>query len=86
MECWIYKGEKRLDTYLYLDRKDDFSMIPEDLLIVFGCLEQVMKLDIQPDTNLARADAKTVLETIKSQGFYMQLPPRHEQSEWITQT
>ena len=39
MLCHIYRSNRKLDTYLYLVDKDDFSIIPEDLLRIFGSPE-----------------------------------------------
>ena len=34
MLCHIYRSNQKLDTYIYLANKDDFSVIPGELLRV----------------------------------------------------
>ncbi|PZQ27969.1 MAG: hypothetical protein DI557_23895, partial [Serratia marcescens] len=36
MLCVIYRSPKRDQTYLYVEKKDDFSRVPEDLMKSFG--------------------------------------------------
>ena len=33
---YVYKSSKKLRTYLYIERKDDFSKIPGAMLEAFG--------------------------------------------------
>lgn len=75
MQCFIYKSSKKDGLYLYLDNKDDFSVIPGRLLKSFGRIEFVMELDITPERKLAREDANRVLESLQLKGFFVQMPP-----------
>lgn len=79
MQCAIYKGNRKPDTYLYIEREDDFSRVPDSLLLLLGQLELVMTLDLHPDRALAQADPEQVREQLESQGFYLQMPPEKEQ-------
>ncbi|VFS01281.1 YcgL domain [Salmonella enterica subsp. enterica serovar Typhimurium] len=36
MFCVIYRSSKRDQTYLYVEKKDDFSRVPEALMKGFG--------------------------------------------------
>lgn len=72
---WIYKGSRKLETYIYLGKEDDFDAIPAELLKAMGSLEFVMTVDLDPGRTLARANPKAVLEAIDTKGFYLQLPP-----------
>ena len=36
MFCVIYRSSKRDQTYLYVEKKDDFSRVPEELMKGFG--------------------------------------------------
>ena len=76
MECFIYKSLKKPDTYLYLGEKDNFSCLPEALHKALGVLEWVMDLELHPEKKLARNNARTIIQTIKSEGYYLQLPPK----------
>jgi len=75
MQCWIYKGKKREETYLYLGGKDATDSVPEDLLLAMGPLELVMGLDLSGPKHLARANPRQVSEQIQERGYYLQLPP-----------
>ena len=61
--------------YLYVDKQQGLKDLPEPLLKTFGTPESVMTLLLSPDRKLARADAAAVLESIETQGFYLQMPP-----------
>lgn len=75
MQCFIYKSLKKQELYLYIEKKDDFSMIPGVLLKSFGRIEFVMELDITVERKLAREESKAVLAGLTSKGFFVQMPP-----------
>jgi len=75
VQCYIYKSNKKQELYLYLDKQDDFSSIPEALLNSIGQPEYVMTLDITPDFKLAREKAVDILKGIEENGFFIQMPP-----------
>ncbi|HSH28597.1 MAG TPA: YcgL domain-containing protein [Thiohalobacter sp.] len=77
MQCVIYKGDRKADTYLYVETEGDFSRVPDSLLQLLGNLEQVMTLELHPERALARADPEQVREQLRRQGFYLQLPPEN---------
>ncbi len=59
---------------MYIAHKDDFSKVPNELLISFGKLEFVMDLYITNDRKLAREDAGKIIQCLIDQGFFVQLP------------
>ena len=73
MLCHIYRSNHKLDTYLYLVEKDDFSVIPADLLRVFGIPEFSFSFDLKRGRELAREDSGEVLENLENQGYHLQL-------------
>lgn len=73
MFCHIYRSSRKMDTYLYLLGKDDFSEIPEDLLRVFGEPEFSFSFNLTEDRRLAKEDTAEVLENLKTQGYHLQL-------------
>lgn len=75
MQCFIYKSARKAELYVYLDRHDDFSAIPESLLQTLGRLEFVMALELTPERRLAREEAGKVIDGIRSKGFFIQMPP-----------
>ena len=78
MQCFVYKSLKKDYLYLYLVNKGDFSKVPEDLLNNFGKIEFVMDIELSAERKLAREDAQKVIECLKVQGFFVQLPPQKE--------
>jgi len=75
MKCWIYKGKRRDQTYLYLGAPDATDSVPRELLIAMGPLELVMELKLSDQQPLARANPRKVIRQIQQQGYYLQLPP-----------
>jgi len=75
MFCVIYKSLKKADTYLYLTNPEDFSRVPEALLSMFGEPVHVMELELGPERRLAREDVFKVMEALREQGWYLQMPP-----------
>lgn len=73
MQCHIYRSNKKVDTYLYLQEKDDFSVVPQDLLQLFGEPEFSFSFELEEERKLAREDASEVLENLESRGYHLQL-------------
>ncbi|HEY9198865.1 MAG TPA: YcgL domain-containing protein [Gammaproteobacteria bacterium] len=76
MKCVIYKGNRKQDTYLYIEREEDFARVPEALLRMLGTLERVMSLELTEERTLAQADARQVRQLLVQQGYYLQMPPQ----------
>ncbi len=73
MLCHIYRSSRKVDTYLYLASKDDFSIVPEALLTVFGEPEFSFSFDLKADRKLARENADEVMKNLAEQGYHLQL-------------
>jgi len=80
MQCFIHKSLKKEFLYLYTVSKEDFSTIPEELLTNLGKLELVMELDLTEDRKLAREDASKVMNSLKTKGYFVLLPPTNKTS------
>ncbi|AOV97206.1 hypothetical protein A9798_09680 [Edwardsiella hoshinae] len=78
MLCVIYRSSKREQTYLYVEKKDDFSRVPEVLLKSFGQPQLAMVLNLATRSRLAGADIAAVRTALAEQGYYLQLPPPPE--------
>ena len=76
--CKIYRSSKNEAMYLYVDHQEDLDRIPEPLLQRFGKPTLAMTLALSLDKKLGRADIAKVLEAIREQGYYLQLPPSPE--------
>ncbi len=80
MKCFIYRGTRKQETYIYLPAKDQFDHLPENLLALLGRLEFAMELDLASINALANANLEDVKKKMRSEGYYLQLPP--EQHIW----
>ena len=78
-EIKVFKSLKKLDTYLYVDKLQNFEELPSGWRDSFGQYELVLEMELSPERNLARADANQVLSDIALKGFYLQLPPTIEE-------
>ena len=74
-EIKVFKSLKKLDTYLYLDKSQNFEELPNALRDSFGQYELVLEMELSSERKLARADTNQVLSDIALKGFYLQLPP-----------
>ena len=75
MLAYVYKSQKRADTYVFLADRDDFARLPESLRTQLGALTFVMELELTPDRNLARENAAEVMQNLGARGFHLQFPP-----------
>jgi uncharacterized protein YcgL (UPF0745 family) len=73
MLCYIYRSSRKVDTYLYLVDKNDFSILPEEMLKIFGEPEFSFSFELSEDRKLAMEDAGKVFCNLKSQGYHLQL-------------
>ena len=73
--CWIYKSSKKDEMYLYLAEEDNFEEVPEALMTRFGNPLPVMSLELDTRRKLARADVEKVMQQLRTEGYYLQMPP-----------
>ena len=73
----MYKSVKKADSYIYLNQKDDFEKIPEQLLLLFGKPQFTLEFDLTGDRKLALADANQVMQSLNEQGYYLQMPSKN---------
>jgi uncharacterized protein YcgL (UPF0745 family) len=78
LPCWIYKSARKDEMYLYLAAEDGYAELPDLLRQHFGRPLFVMQLDLGPDKPLARADVEVVMQALRDQGYYLQMPPKLE--------
>jgi uncharacterized protein YcgL (UPF0745 family) len=71
----VYKSSKKIEMYLYVNRADALTRVPEALLVQLGNLTKVMTIPLDDQRALARADTATVLAALQTTGFYLQMPP-----------
>lgn len=75
MHAYVYKSQRKFESYLYLREKDAFGLVPEPLRAQLGPLAFVLELDLPAGRRLARADAEVVTANLLAQGYYLQAPP-----------
>ncbi|MBL4583242.1 MAG: YcgL domain-containing protein [Pseudomonadales bacterium] len=74
----IFKSGRKQEMYLYVEKAKGLADVPDTLKEMFGAPSLAMTMLIKPDQKLARADPETVISSIQSQGYYLQLPPKIE--------
>lgn len=75
MLCAVYRSYKRDQMYLYIEKKDDFSKVPKELMANFGQPIFVMTVNLGKRNKLAHADIMLVKADLNERGYYLQLPP-----------
>lgn len=75
MYAYVYKCQRKPDTYVYLAQRDDFQRLPSGLLAQLGELSFVLGVALTPERRLALADANVVRANLATQGFHIQFPP-----------
>lgn len=81
--CSIYKTRKKAGMYLFVDRQKGLKDLPEALLNQFGHPIHVNDMILSADRSLARADAEQVMDAIRDQGFYLQMPPPPDEDLYL---
>lgn len=75
MICAVYKSSRKQETYLFVEKRNDFEKVPDALMDMFGTPTLVMMLPLQKRQTLAFADIDKVQSELSDKGFYLQLPP-----------
>ena len=78
MKCEVYRSNRKAGTYLFVADAEDLGNLPDDLKARLEPLEWVMAIDLAERETLAATRPATVIDSIKSRGFFLQLPPGEE--------
>ena len=78
MHAYVYKSQRKSDTYVYLRERDGFALIPEPLLASLGALQFVLDVALEPGRQLAREDVDVVRANLAARGFHLQFPPQRQ--------
>jgi uncharacterized protein YcgL (UPF0745 family) len=78
MLCSVYKSAKKAQTYLFINKRDDFSAVPEALMQMFGTPTLVTVVNLATKTKLGFAELDKVKENLSLQGYYLQLTPKED--------
>ncbi len=63
-----------MDTYLFVPLDTDLENLPAALLKTLGKLEHMMDLSLSEEKELARNNRQKVIQSLKTEGYYLQLP------------
>lgn len=75
MHAYVYKSQRRADTYVFLAERDGFGRLPEPLRSQLGRLSFVLEVELAPGRRLAREDPAVVRANLDARGFHLQFPP-----------
>lgn len=78
LKCEVYKGARKEDTYLFVENEQALQSVPPIIQKQMGEFQWVMAIDLAERKALAAARPEDVIEGIRRQGFYLQLPPGKE--------
>jgi len=85
MYCYVYKGDKKDDHYLYLANEFDTASLPANfpraILDLLGELSLVVEFELTEERQLPQASAEQVMSDIHSRGFYLQMPKKDMRAE-----
>ena len=56
----MYKSKKKADTFLFVEKRDDFSKVPEPLMTMFGQPHYVMIINLAKREHLGGSDLESV--------------------------
>jgi len=76
VQCVVYKSLRQFDYFLFVDKEDGLTRVPDTLITLLGELKEVTELELYPARKLAQADAREVLAQIEAEGYFLQMPPR----------
>ncbi len=76
MHAYVYKSQRKPDTYVYLAKRDDFDALPHELGTTLAPFSFVLEVVLTPERRLAQADAALVRANLAERGFHLQLPPQ----------
>ncbi|HEY0334654.1 MAG TPA: YcgL domain-containing protein [Stenotrophomonas sp.] len=75
MQAYVYKSQRKQDTYVYLATRDAFDALPDTLQAQLAPLVFVLEVTLTPERRLARVDVEAVRRQLVECGFFLQLPP-----------
>jgi len=73
--CSVYKGDRKEDTYLFVESEREFERVPQSLKDLLGELSHVLDLELTPERKLAGADIVQVMHSLVESGYFLQMPP-----------
>lgn len=74
MRVFVYKSQRKLDTYLYVAKHDDFSSVPESVQKPLLPWQFVLEFSLDSKKKLAHIETATLRNNLVELGFYLQFP------------
>jgi uncharacterized protein len=78
MQCVVYRSDRKLQTYLYLPATSSLASLPASIHQALAPLVEIMRLELQKDSRLARQNVAVVLANLQTNGFHIQFPPAQD--------
>ncbi len=75
MHAYVYKSQRKADTYVYLRERENFELVPAPLRERLGALVYVLEVALTPERRLAKEDPAVVRANLAERGFHIQFPP-----------
>jgi uncharacterized protein len=75
MQCVVYRSDRKSQTYLYLPATSSLASLPTSIHQALAPLVEIMRLELQKDSRLARQNVAVVLTNLQTNGFHIQFPP-----------
>ncbi len=78
IQCRVLRCARQDEMYIYLRNDLSEDDIPEALRERAGALTEVMQLELTPQRTLARVDVLQVMQRLRTDGVFLQLPPQDQ--------
>lgn len=79
--CQVYRSQRHDGMYLFVDKQEGLTRVPESLLAHFGAPEPSFVFLLTPERSLERVPAERLLEALNKEGYYLQMPPKLTEQE-----
>ncbi|WP_294945339.1 YcgL domain-containing protein [Sulfurivirga sp.] len=79
MQVSAYRSPKTEELYLFVPADSGLDDLPDELLVFFGEPQHVIDFELTPERKMPRADAREVLASLESKGYYIQTPPAEKE-------
>ncbi len=74
MQVTVYRSSVKDGLYVYLGEEIAIDSLPAPVLKQLGVPEKALEFDLTDDRKLPNANTEEVIDAVKSQGFYVQMP------------
>jgi uncharacterized protein YcgL (UPF0745 family) len=75
MQCFVYASQRKPNTYVWLQSRGGFDVLPEPLTLMLGELRFAMELELDDSRRLPQEDTREVLANLAERGWHLQIPP-----------